>query len=91
MEREIPRLVVLDLLMPNVDGFAVVEQLRHRPAWRDVPVIVVTAADLSPADRTQLRGRARDIVRKGGYQLADLAAVVHMAVEGSMSAAASRR
>ena len=47
MERETPRLVVLDLLMPNVDGFAVVEQLRRRPAWRGVPVIVVTSADLT--------------------------------------------
>ena len=86
MERETPRLVVLDLLMPNVDGFAVVEQLKLRPAWRDVPVIVVTSADLTVADRARLRTRVRDIVQKGGYPLGDLAAVVRRAVDESVPA-----
>ena len=66
--------------MPNVDGFAVVDQLKHRPAWAHVPVIVVTAADLTDADRDRLRGRVRNIVQKGGYKLDDLAAVVRSAV-----------
>ncbi len=87
MERETPRLVVLDLLMPHVDGFAVVEELKHRPAWQAVPVIVVTAADLTPADRDRLRGRVRDIVQKGGYRLEDLAATVRQAVDAAAPAA----
>ncbi len=87
MERQTPRLVVLDLLMPNVDGFAVVEQLKRRPAWRAVPVIVVTAADLSPADRGRLRGRVHDIVQKGGYKLDALAATVRRAVDASAAPA----
>ncbi len=83
MERETPRLVVLDLLMPKLDGFAVVEQLKHRPAWREVPVVVVTAADLTEADRDRLRGRVQEIVQKGGYRLDTLAATVRQAVLAS--------
>ena len=83
LERETPRLIVLDLLMPNVDGFEVVEQLKRRPAWAAVPVIVVTAADLSEADRDRLRGRVQSIVQKGGYRLEDLAATVRQLVDAS--------
>ncbi len=87
MEREPPRLVVLDLLMPQLDGFAVVEQMRQRPAWQDIPVIVLTAADLSPADRDRLHGRVQSIVQKAGYRLEDLAATVRRATRGSTPAA----
>ena len=80
LERELPRLIVLDLLMPNVDGFTVVEQLRQRPAWAAVPVVVVTAADLSQADRDRLHGHVQQIIRKGGYRLDELAGVVRQAV-----------
>jgi PAS domain S-box-containing protein len=87
MERETPRLVVLDLLMPHVDGFEFLEQLRHRPAWQAVPVIVVTAADLSEDDRARLHGRVQSIVQKGGYRLDDLAAIVRQAVDASAATA----
>ena len=77
VNRAIPKLVVLDLLMPGMDGFAVIEQLRRRPAWRDVPVVVVTARDLSAADRDRLRGRVQNVVQKAGRKLDDLAEIVN--------------
>ena len=82
VERERPRLIVLDLLMPAVDGFAVVEQLRQRPAWSTIPVVVVTAADLTVDDRARLSGQVQRIVAKGGYGLAELAGVVRQASDG---------
>jgi len=69
LEDNVPDVIVLDLLMPGVDGFAVVEAVRQRPAWRDVPVVVLTAKDLTPADRLRLQGSVQTILDKGGGSL----------------------
>ncbi|MDB5325024.1 MAG: integral rane sensor hybrid histidine kinase [Phycisphaerales bacterium] len=80
IEQAIPTLIVLDLLLPTMDGFAVVERLRENPAWSAIPLIVVTARDLSPGDRELLRGQVQSIVEKGRYELRELAATVREAV-----------
>ena len=82
LEREVPRLIVLDLLMPNVDGFDVIEQLRLRPAWANVPVVVLTASDLSAGDRDRLHvgSSVQKVIRKGGYRLAELTGVVRQTI-----------
>jgi len=61
-----PDAVILDLIMPDMDGFAVIDNLRHDRSTRDLPVIIVTAKDLSSADHQRLRESAQQIVRKGG-------------------------
>jgi CheY-like chemotaxis protein len=60
-----PELIVLDLMMPEMDGFGFLEALRREPAWRSIPIIVVTAKDLSPEERQRLNGHVRNIVHKG--------------------------
>jgi signal transduction histidine kinase/CheY-like chemotaxis protein len=60
-----PGLIVLDLSMPGMDGFEVVEVLRARPEWRDIPVIVLTARDLSAEDRDRIKGDVTRILQKG--------------------------
>ena len=45
-----PALVLLDLMMPEMDGFEVLERMRREDAWRDIPVIIVTAKDLTRED-----------------------------------------
>ncbi|HWM85547.1 MAG TPA: PAS domain S-box protein, partial [Kofleriaceae bacterium] len=60
-----PAVVVLDLLMPGMDGFEFVSRLRDTPAGRDVPVIVWTVKDLSSEERARLRASAAAIVYKG--------------------------
>lgn len=81
MERQLPRVIVLDLLMPHVDGFDVIEHLRQRPAWAAVPVVVLTASDLSADDRGRLdTPSVRQVIRKGGYRLSELTAVVRAAI-----------
>ena len=51
--------------MPEMDGFAFVDELRRRPAWRAIPIVVVTAKDLTPEDRRRLNGPVEKVLRKG--------------------------
>lgn len=62
-----PDLVILDLMMPEVDGFAVLDAMRSNPATHDIPVIVVTAKTLSPDERTRLDGQANSLLQKGSF------------------------
>jgi len=71
-----PDLILLDLLMPVLDGFGVVEALQDNPAWRDIPVLVVTAKDLSPRDRERLHGHVESIIEKKGYSMAEVLAEI---------------
>jgi signal transduction histidine kinase/CheY-like chemotaxis protein len=69
---QVPGIILLDLLMPEMDGFAFMEQLRHRPDCRLVPIIVVTAKDLTPDDRRRLNGHVIQVVQKGGCSTREL-------------------
>jgi CheY-like chemotaxis protein len=59
-----PDAIVLDLMMPEMDGFEFLGELRRDNAWRDVPVLVLTAMDLGEADRRRLSGEVERIIRK---------------------------
>jgi CheY-like chemotaxis protein len=63
-----PELILLDLMMPEMDGFQFVSELRSntRVDRRDIPIVVVTAKDLTPEDRVQLNGYVEKIIQKGG-------------------------
>ncbi|WP_375465547.1 response regulator [uncultured Methylobacterium sp.] len=71
--REKPALVLLDLMMPEMDGFGFLRALRTRSEWRDIPVVVLTAKDITAEDRRRLAGRADRVISKGSLSLADLA------------------
>jgi signal transduction histidine kinase/DNA-binding response OmpR family regulator len=60
-----PDLVVLDLLMPGMDGFQVVDELRADPSTAGIPVMVVTAASLAPDERARLERRVSQLAQKG--------------------------
>jgi signal transduction histidine kinase/DNA-binding response OmpR family regulator len=79
-----PDLVLLDLLMPGLDGFGFVERLRAEPAWQAIPVLVVTAKDLTAEERRRLNGRVEQVLRKGAYSRDELLAQVHAAVRASV-------
>jgi CheY-like chemotaxis protein len=58
--------VVLDLMMPELDGFAVLDALDRDPALSRIPVLVVTAKDLTVEEARRLRERATQVIRKNG-------------------------
>ncbi len=69
-----PTLVLLDLNMPEMDGFTFLREFRLKPETADVPVIVMTARDLSAAERAELKGNAARVIEKGSVGMNDLAA-----------------
>lgn len=74
--QRLPDLVVLDLTMPRLDGFAVLEALRADPRTRLVPVVVVSAKDISAAEKRQLDGRIEAIYQKGSLPTRDFVSQV---------------
>jgi threonine synthase len=67
VRHEQPDLILLDLMMPDVDGFAVLEDLKADDKLRDVPVIVVTAKELTDAERQRLSGQVGTLMQKGSF------------------------
>jgi len=59
-----PDVIILDLMMPQMDGFELLDEVRARPDWRDIPVIVITAKDLTDQDRSRLNGGVERIIEK---------------------------
>jgi PAS domain S-box-containing protein len=72
MDQSTPELILLDLVMPEMDGFEFIAQLRQREEWSSIPVIVITAKDLSTEDRHRLNGNVEKVLRKQAYSYADL-------------------
>jgi CheY-like chemotaxis protein len=67
-----PHLILLDLMMPEMDGFEFVAALRQEPDWRSIPVVVLTAKDVTEEDRLRLNSSVEKIIQKGGYSLDEL-------------------
>ncbi len=67
-----PDVILLDLMMPEMDGFAVVAALQKEAGWRDIPVIVITARDLDAKDRARLNAGVQSVLVKERFRPADL-------------------
>ena len=75
-----PRMVLLDLMMPELDGFEVAAYMHGSEAYRNVPIVVVTAKDLTVADRQRLGGAVERILQKGAFDRDALLAQVNALV-----------
>ena len=81
-----PDLILLDLMMPEMDGFQFLDEIRKRKDWHAIPVIVVTAKELSAQDRQRLNGSVEKILQKGAYSREELIREVRDLVKASISA-----
>ncbi|MEP6506772.1 MAG: response regulator [Gemmatimonadales bacterium] len=81
MELNRPSLIFLDLLMPVMDGFVFVDRVRQRREWRTIPIVVVTAHELSSSDRRRLNGNVEEVIQKSGRPADDLQAQVSEALK----------
>lgn len=80
LDHEQPDLVLLDLFMPEVDGFAVLEAMRETPSLRDVPVVVLTGQVLAEADMVRLNRGVTTVLRKGLFTLDETVAHIRAAL-----------
>jgi signal transduction histidine kinase/DNA-binding response OmpR family regulator len=80
-----PSVILLDLMMPEMDGFEFVAEFRRHEPWRAIPIVVVTAKDLSHHDRERLNGYVQRILQKGTYGREQLLAEVRELVAASVT------
>ena len=66
-KRELPDLLILDLMMPEIDGFAVLDALKADPKTAPIPVIVVTAKELTIEEKERLQGQIISLMQKGEF------------------------
>jgi signal transduction histidine kinase/DNA-binding response OmpR family regulator len=82
-----PCAVLLDLLMPGMDGFEVVEALRADPDTKSVPVVILTSKSMTQQDKERLQGRITYVARKAEFDLSGLAGLVRWASASRQSPA----
>ena len=75
MQKERPTLVLLDLMMPEMDGFEFADLMQLHPEWQSIPLIVVTAKDLTADERRTLSGSVQTVLHKPGSRDALLSRV----------------
>jgi CheY-like chemotaxis protein len=85
--RQLPDLIVLDLMMPEVNGFDVVEALKGRSETARIPIVIVTAKQITLEDRAKLNGYVSTIMEKSGFDPEGFTAEIRRAMSGRRSAA----
>jgi len=59
-------------MMPDMDGFSLMDQLQSRSDTKDIPIIVITAKELTSAESSRLKGRIKSLMQKGNFMSDDL-------------------
>jgi CheY-like chemotaxis protein len=72
-------------MMPKMDGFEFALRIHRHPSWRTIPIVVLTAKDITPEDRVQLQGCVETVFQKGDYSRDELLREVHALIAGATS------
>jgi CheY-like chemotaxis protein len=80
-----PDIIMLDLMMPEMDGFEFLTEMRSRAEWRDIPVLVVTAKDLTAEERSRLNGGVERVLQKSASDLDELLREISRVLPGSIA------
>jgi CheY-like chemotaxis protein len=91
LEEAQPDVIILDLMMPEMDGFEFLVEMRSRAAWRDIPVLIVTAKDLTAEDHARLDGDVARVLLKGAPELDELLREVSRVLVGSIERGRSQK
>jgi len=78
-----PAVVLLDLMMPQMNGFEMLRAMRENPAWHDVPVVIVTSKDLGRDELEWLRANTVEVFQKGAYGRTELIGSLRGMVEAA--------
>ena len=84
-----PAIILLDLMMPEIDGFEFLDTFKHNSDWHDIPVIVITGMQLTTAERDRLFGQVRQVIAKGVSINVDIAAAIGEAMRRRPARAAT--
>jgi CheY-like chemotaxis protein len=83
LNETIPSVIILDLMMPVMDGFEFVEAVRANPLWQSLLIVILTAKDLTDADRAQLNGHVSRIYKKPEGESQDMLEELHRLVQAA--------
>ena len=72
LEQHRPGLILLDLLMPEMDGFEFSVEVSRSPEWSRIPIVVLTAKDITAQDRARLNGNVERVMQKGAFSREEL-------------------
>ncbi len=81
VQKKSPGVIFLDLMMPVMDGFEFIEELRKTPKWRSIPIVVITSKELTHADRLRLNGGVEKLIEKKSLNPNDLFKEIHDILE----------
>ncbi len=84
LSQNTPSLILLDLVLPQISGFELIDLLRNTPDWARIPIIVTTAMDLTSRESSQLQGCVEQILQKGSYNCEDLLRDIRGLVNASL-------
>jgi len=84
--RHVPDVIVLDLMMPEMDGFQFVAELRRSESGRRIPIVVVTAKEITDEDQRRLNGQVRRVLHKGSFSRDELSSELRRALESGRRA-----
>ena len=73
---ELPGLILLDIVIPGINGFEVVQRLKQNPLWRAVPIVIISAKELTLEERGRLQGDVERIFKKGDVTCNELLQVI---------------
>jgi CheY-like chemotaxis protein len=76
-----PHAVILDLFMPKMNGFNILEKMRSTDSLRDIPVLIITGGDLTPEQHEQLNNFGKNLLKKGSLNEEDLLATLDRALK----------
>ncbi len=90
LSKTVPDVILLDLMMPEMDGFEFLARMRKNPDWKDIPVIVVTAKTLSNDDRARLSGSVEALINKNGEEIETILNQLNEVLAASRSVSARK-